>query len=142
MNRLAQDLQSSFNVVLASEFTSKAIYHHALDFIEYVASDCFVVSERIDEFLTILKDGDNGELVGFKLKGFAYLYNELIKPTVGEDIPPFLELVPVLTYLLGRMGDAAFEDVIQKRKKAYQDVARFARNQNVTIEASELRRAA
>jgi hypothetical protein len=141
MNKLAQDLRSNFGVTLEPQFASRAVYHHGLDFIEYVADDCFVVAGRIDEYLTVLKDGDTGELVGFKLKGFAYLYNEFVKPYLGDAALPFLDIVPVLTYLAGRVGDGVF-GAVDKRKTAYGNVIQFAARRKVTVDSSELPRVA
>lgn len=142
MDRLTQDLHSCFGVGLASQFASKAIYHHALDFVEYVADDGFVLSERVDEYLTLLRNGETKELVGFRLKGFAYMYNHWIKPLFGEGVGDLLDLLPVFTFLVGRLGDDAFSDVIERRASAYKEAARFASIRQVKINASDLPMAA
>lgn len=139
MDKLASELRSCYGVSLASEFVSKATYNHSLDFIEYVADDCFVLSERIDAFLTILKDGDTGDLVGFKLKGFAFAYNEHLKPILGPKAThPFIDLVPVLTYYIGQAGNEIFGDLKEKRKRAYESVAVLVQEKEIKIDSSEI----
>lgn len=138
MNKLATELHSCYGVSLASEFVSKATYNHSLDFVEYVADDCFTLSERIDEFLTILKDGDTGEIIGFKLKGFAYIYHEYLKPLFGPDATPFIDLVPVITFLFGKVGNTVFGDYTERRKSAYASVAKIVQDREIKIASSEL----
>lgn len=132
MDRFAKELYESCGVVLATQFESKAIYYRELDFIEYLADDCFAISDRIDEHLTVIKDGDSGELVGFKLKGIEFIFNDIVKPVFGERVK-FMKLVDVFQVLVGQIADASFKELRDRRTKAYQEVAQLISQKELSL---------
>ena len=54
-----------------------AIYHADSDCVEYVKCDSFCLYERVDGYLTLIKDATGHNLVGFKLKGFRNWFEHI-----------------------------------------------------------------
>lgn len=60
-----------------TEFTPQPVYSADGDFLSVFVRDSSCYAERVDETLTIYKDDDSDELVGFKLKGMRTLLKKM-----------------------------------------------------------------
>lgn len=118
MDNLAKRLEGQFGATLSDHFVKKASYNHSMDCLEYVSVNDITVSDRIDDFLTLIKSYDQSEVVGFKLKGFRYIFKEIIQPICQLDDEDFNPLIDVMKNLFTRVGDDAFVDK-EKRTSAY-----------------------
>lgn len=82
--------------VSVSGFTPHAAYYKTLDCIEYVNQDCTVISERIDELLTLFRKNGTSEYVGFKIKGFRNYFENTLRSHCNlaeEDFPTLTNIM-------------------------------------------------
>ncbi len=114
-------------------FTPCAVYRRNMDFIEYMTKDEVTVSDRIDHFLTLIWNLQQDEVVGFKLKGFQFVYDKFIKQQ-GNDSPAFIEIAPVLERLISAAGKQFLEDLNAARREAYEQAINLARRTNARID--------
>lgn len=108
-----------------------AIFFRDSDCVEYVKKDVICLYERVDEFLTLIKDADDHTLIGFKLKGFRHTINKLI-PALELSDRQFLALVSVIEKIFTLIGASVFKED-GKRKAAYQAAYLLAANDNVRL---------
>ena len=125
--------------VTAAAYERAAIFYHDSDCVEYVKLDGYCVYERVDAFLTLIKDATGHNLVGFKLKGFGNMFEKL-KSHLKLSDNHFLALVSVIEKACTIAGEDLFKD--EKRKAAYQAAYQLAANDNVFLNESELAMAA
>ncbi|MDZ7923043.1 MAG: hypothetical protein U5M23_03100 [Marinagarivorans sp.] len=137
MNMLRADLLEKFDIELAESFNPIATYNKSLDFIEYLSVDATCVSRRIDEHLTLLLDMDNElELIGFKLKGFACIYGEIMQNAgIENHQAQFSGIVEILVELISKMGDKMFP----AQKAEYARVIKFASKKDVKLDMNSLK---
>jgi regulatory protein YycI of two-component signal transduction system YycFG len=121
----------------AGHYERAAIYHGDSDCVEYVQYDGFVMYERVDGFLTLVKDATDN-LVGFKLKGFRNMV-ERLKPSLELSDKQFLSLISAIEVLYSHVGDALIKD--EKRAAGYRAAYLLAANDNVRLTHEELRAA-
>ena len=76
MDKFAEYLKK-FDAELAPEFSAHASYYESMDLVEYMTVDATTISDRIDEFLTLIWDANIDDVVGFKLKGFRLFMREV-----------------------------------------------------------------
>lgn len=131
MERLNEILQNTFNVSIAETFSRNATYNSAMDCAEYVSSDEVVLAVRIDEFLTLYEDRTRANVIGFKCKGFRYLFEQAIKNGAELDEDDFVPLVKVIEYALTYIGNQVCDS---STKEAYQQARDIAERYNVKIE--------
>jgi hypothetical protein len=113
-------------------YVPAATFSHDSDCVEYVKKDALCLYERVDEFLTLIKDADDHALVGFKLKGFRHTINKL-SPAIELSDRQFLALVSVIEEIFTSIGASVFNED-GKRKAAYQ----LAANDNVRLREESL----
>ena len=123
MDKLAEHLRQ-YNATLAKDYCPHASYYESMDFVEYITRDVTTVSDRIDEFLTLIWDSNFDEVVGFRLKGFKFIFNEYLKPTLQLRDSHFVPLVSVLEAVARTIGNALFE--AENRERAYRKAMRLA----------------
>jgi len=119
------------NVWLRETSNPLAVYFADADCVEYVAEDTVCVYDRIDHFLTLIRDETQMFPIGFKLKGFRNWF-ERIKDDLGYDEGHFVELVKVLETVCSSIGDESFGDDVQRRQ-AYKAAAKLARDKDVKL---------
>jgi hypothetical protein len=119
----------------AGSYEPAAIYYADSDCVEYVKSDSYFRYERIDEFLTLIKDSTGHTLVGFKLKGFRNMF-ERLKSELELSDKQFLPLVSAIEKVYSMLGNSMFPD--EKRAAAYKAAYRLAKNDNVYLGEAEL----
>ena len=102
MNEFKRVLKTHYDANLNDAFQKAAVYYPGMDFLEYVAVDAVTVSDRIDEFLTLVWNRDQTEVVGFKLKGFRYFFENELKPELQEQ--DFIPLVKAIEKIFTRIG--------------------------------------
>lgn len=122
MNKLSNVLHEVFGANLADEFVKRASYNESMDFLEYIACDCIAVSERVDGFLTVMWNYEHTEIIGFKLKGFKYLFNTHIKDLAqlkDSDFNPIMDMLEIVFTMIGNeiISDTAMPK--DERLKAY-----------------------
>jgi hypothetical protein len=123
MENLNQILQKTFNVSIAETFSKNAIYNPAMDCAEYVSSDEVVLAVRVDEFLTLYKDRYRAKVIGFKCKGFRYLFEQAIKNGAELDENDFVPLVKVIEYALTHIGNQVIDPGKEEAYRQAQDIA-------------------
>lgn len=121
-------------------FVPAAVYFSDSDCVEYVKEDSFCVYDRVDRFLTLIFDSTKINLVGFKLKGFKYIFNTHMKPIFKLNDEQFLELASVIEALCTEIGESLFHD--EKVASAYRAARKLAANDNVRLRNDALPKAA
>lgn len=119
----------------------RAIYVASMDCVEYVSKDVTLVSDRIDEFLTIHWDREQAEVIGFKLKGFRHYFETVLKPEFADS--DFIPLVKALEKHLTVKGRQIFpaSDAESKVQQGYAEARALAERDNVGLSESSLRAA-
>lgn len=140
MDNFQAELSEAFNATLGERFTAGALYDPLMDFVEYVNTGELVIAKRVDEFLTLLYDGQQSNVVGFRIKGIRYLFNEYLKAVHDLADDDFLPLVFFIEAALRRSGDAILRDV--NRHKAYRIAFRMANRANAGVNDLAFREAA
>ncbi len=128
------------NTTETGRFFPAAVYFADSDCVEYVKEDSFCVYDRVDEFLTLIWDATQQDLVGFKLKGFKLLFNTRLKPIYKLNDEQFVAVVSVIETVCTKLGDALFQD--ERVARAYKMAKNLAANENVRIEQVALKAAA
>lgn len=118
-----------------------AVYFLDSDCVEYVKEDAFCVYERVDSFLTLIFDETKFNLVGFKLKGFKYFFDQYMKPLFKLNDSQFIDLVSVIEAVFTHIGDTVFSEGDEERKRAYKAAIKLATNDNVKLSGIYLRAA-
>lgn len=130
---------SNFDSALAGSYEPAAIYYGDSDCLEYVKLDQFCLYERVDEFLTLIKDADGEKLVGFKLKGFRNRFNRL-QAAFDLNDGQFAYVISAIESIYSELGEMLFTD--RQRAAAYKAAYQLAANDNVKLERHELKIAA
>lgn len=136
MNEFKNALKSDFGAELSGEFVRRACYYPKIDCIEYMSSDEIAISERVDGYLTLLWNEDFSKLLGFKLKGFRFTFNTIIKPIqgiIGDDFNSMM--VAALQNHFTELGDGLFSE---KRQTAYKDVIAFIKSEKIAVNDDDL----
>lgn len=120
-------------------YKPEAIYYETSDCLEYVRADDLFYYERIDSFLTLIRDIETGEAVGFKLKGFRYIFQHYGQKFALTD-DEFVSVMQAFGVLFTELGDKLLND--PNKQKAYDEAARIAANDNVQFNVGEIRIAA
>ena len=130
-------LKSDYGVNWSDTFVRRACYYSKIDCIEYISKDEIAISDRIDEYLTLIWDESCSELIGFKLKGFRYAFNTYIKPIAGIiDGDINIIMVTALEHFFTELGDELFPEK-EKRQEAYRNVIRFIKKESITMEEED-----
>ena len=114
-------------------YTPEAYYGRTSDSLEYVKVDKSVYYERVDEFLTLVRDMDTRKTVGFKLKGFYNMFRGLIEDSIITDAE-FILLVRVFEKVLTKRGTK----LTTALKAHYDEAYQMAGNDNVRISVRSL----
>lgn len=131
MDNFRRVLFDGFGAQLAEAFKPCALYYDCMDYVEYVTHDTTSVADRIDEFLTVLWNGSRDEIIGFRVKGFKFLFNTKLKSLYNLTDNDFIPLISVLQAVVEQVGDDLLRD--DKRHKAYKKAIRLARESNVDL---------
>lgn len=103
------------------DFEPTAKYYHAMDFLLYLREDCSFVADRVDPFLTVLYHPDEqSRIVGIKLKGFRFLFEQFRK--IVEDLDPedFLPVVKFIEMaLVAGVAEAYIEENEERIQRSY-----------------------
>jgi len=116
---------------IAADFIPTAVYFSDSDCVEYVNEDGFAIYSRVDEFLTLIFDETKIRLIGFKLKGFKYCFENHLKPLFDLNDSQFLALVPVIEAVCTKLGERLVAD--DERARAYKAALKLAANDNVRL---------
>jgi len=114
-------------VPMSGRYVPTAVYFLDSDCVEYVKEDVFCVYARIDEFLTLILDETQFNLIGFKLKGFKHVFEKHLKPKHSELADrEFIELVPAIEVAFRELGNKVFSVGDDKRERAYKAARKLA----------------
>jgi len=129
-----RDRMSDIDSAAAGSYEPAAIYYGDSDCLEYVREDDFCIYERVDEYLTLIKDAEGENLIGFKLKGFKNRIHKL-KPQLELNDRQFLYVMSAIESICTELGDLLFAD--ENRSKAYKAAYKLAENDNVILDRRE-----
>lgn len=136
MDKFSRLLSDQFGATLAENFQKQASYYRAMDSLEYLAEDTTTVAERVDSFLTVLVTADDRRLVGFRLKGFRYVFNRFVQPAMklkSDDFDPIIWVLQRIFTDAGNTVTAAGEADALRREQAYRQAADLARRDQVAL---------
>jgi dTDP-glucose pyrophosphorylase len=119
---------------LAGEYRPIAIYYHDSDCVEYAQHDVLCVYDRIDQFLTLITDETQKNVIGFKLKGFSKAVKEMLG--TNADQSQFLQLINVIESVCTQLGDDLFGD--DDRQQAYDAAKKIASHNNLILDKATL----
>lgn len=131
MERLNEVLKNVFDVTMSDTFERKATYNPAMDCVEYVSADEVAVAFRIDGFLTLYKDRNRQRVIGFKCKGFRYVFEKLRQQGAPLEEKHFLPIVKLIEAALTEIGDQVCDE---EKRAAYDEAMRIASNDDVKLE--------
>jgi hypothetical protein len=129
----------------AVEFHPVSRYFGPIDAMVYVREDGSYRADRVDPFLTILWHPTEERLVGVKLKGFRFLFEQIlaIDPELKKE--HFVSFVRALEFAFAaglgeKLTDEHEETRKRKRVRNYAEARKFVKD--VTIPGEELKKAA
>lgn len=127
-------LIDNFSPAAGQEYVAAAAYFESMDCIEYVKQDMVVISDRIDKFLTIIRN-EKGDVVGFKLKGIKNFFLTQLKAAFKLTDQEFVYVRDFFVALATKMGDDLFSND-RVKEEAYRSAAAIAANDNVKLTIS------
>lgn len=110
MDKLTSFLNDAYDAHLSQKFEKRASYNEDMDFLEYVSLDAVTISDRVDSFLTVMWNYNQDQIVGFRLKGFRCIFNQIIKPLSKLKNEDFDPLVEALEKIFTKIGNDIFID--------------------------------
>ena len=113
-----------------------AVYYLDSDCVEYVKEDAFCIYDRVDDFLTLIMDEGKLNLIGFKLKGFKFVFEQHLKPLFELNDMQFIDLVSAIELHVAKIGEAVFKNADDRVKFAYRAAIKLAANDNVKLSGS------
>ena len=121
-------------------FKPVAWYHAALDFLLFLSEDCSYGADRVDEQLTLLRHPNQPRVVGFKLKGFEYLFNE-VKGRLGLEEDDFSLLVATVELALvkGPVEELTAEWGAGTRGNAFDRLVKYVQARNLVVAGHDSR---
>lgn len=128
MENLYKIIKDVFETDVSRDFIKRASYYSSMDYVEYVARDAICVSDRIDQFLTLIWADE--ELVGFRLKGFRCIFDNVIKEVHELRDSDFLPMIVAIENVLTHLGNEFIGD---DTKNAYKLAADLATRDNVQL---------
>lgn len=116
---------------LVAEFAPIATYFPDSDCVEYVNEDTVAVYSRVDEFLTLIFDETGIRPIGFKLKGFRYIFETHLKQHLNLNEAAFVRLVQAIEAVCQEIGDELTGN--PDRKRAYQVARKIAEREKAEL---------
>jgi hypothetical protein len=126
----------------SQNYIPQAVYFMDSDCVEFVKEDALSIYDRIDDFLTLIWDETRLTLVGFKLKGFKYVFNAHLKPLFKLNDEQFINLVSAIEAHFTAVGNEIFARGDRARAAAYKAALKLAANENVQLSGAMLKIAA
>lgn len=139
---MTQKPEQSSPVQTGAAYVPTAVYFTDSDCVEYVREDSFCVYDRIDGFLTLIYDETKLSVVGFKLKGFKYVFEKHLKPLFELHDKQFVDLVSVIEAVFTQIGNEIFHTADEEKARAYKAALKIAANDNVKLWGGYIKRAA
>lgn len=135
MDKLTVFLNDAFGAHLSPVFVKRATYNADMDFLEYVSCDDVTVSDRIDPFLTVMWNYEQTDIVGFRLKGFRCIFNEILKKVSHLKDEDFDPLVDTLKLVFTKFGNDLFPAPAEdsSRADAYKSTVRLIKQDKVHL---------
>jgi len=72
-------------------------------------------------------------LIGFKLKGFKYIFEKHLKPLFELHDKQFVDLVSAIEAVFSQVGNQVFSVGDEERARAYKAALKLAANDNVKL---------
>jgi hypothetical protein len=135
---MANDLKRD-PVAMSGRYEPTAVYFLDSDCVEYVKEDAFCIYDRIDNFLSLIFDETQLNVVGFKLKGFKCVFEKHIKPRYSElSDTQFIDLVAALEVAFTDAGNKVFSVDNEERVRAYKAAKKLVTQDRVRLRAQLL----
>lgn len=144
MENIAEKLKSAYGIEAISSFVADAIYFEDLDCVKYLARDTTVISDRIDQYLTLYYDLKD-EPVGLKLKGFRWYFEEKLKRLYDFTDDDFIFLIEVIRGMANEQAQVVFENPSpdnDRIKRAYKTAIKLAEGNRLHLNAYQFRQQA
>ncbi len=114
------------------EFIPCARYIEPMDVVVYIQEDLAYRADRVDPFLTLLWHPHEQRAIGFKLKGFRWLFanlQEILKEqSVGLEEDSFLSMISAIQFAMVAGGGAMLEKMERDRlAEKYAEARRLAK---------------
>lgn len=119
MEQLAQLLKERYDAHLASEFRREPFFEPNRDYVEYTTVDCITVTDRVDKHLTLILDARNREVVGIRLKGFRWFFQQHLKPLSSITEEQFVPFIKVVELMMAVAGPRLIEEHRDKYRRAF-----------------------
>jgi hypothetical protein len=127
-------------------FRPVARYYPPMDFLLYLNEDCSYCADRVDKFLTLLWHPYEDKLVGIKLKGLRYIFNQKrdrLSKYGTLSWPIFALLSEILMDVLAEpMLAVAEESRREMLREKYREAVLFVAKENAHVSTEELKKAA
>jgi hypothetical protein len=117
-------------------YVPRTTYIQESDLIIYVRTDSICLYERIDEFVTIIRDIDNNEIVGFQLKRFQHALNNYLSNVNSHDVHTAL-LIDVIYANFNSIYDLT-TNINPQITLVYQEIYRIASADTLSVDSSDL----
>ena len=127
--------------LLRGAYVPTAVYFMDSDCVEYVREDSFCTYERVDGFLTLIRDETGYNLIGFKLKGFKNIFEQHLKPLFELHDMQFVGLVSAIEAVITALGARVFASDDRRVASAYKAALELAVNDNVKLRGEFLKAA-
>lgn len=129
---MEKELLAYANQVAAasSAFKPAVWYNPQLDRLEFFIANKTGVTHRVDDCLTLVRDGENGAPIGFYLKGLRGIYRHIRRVGLTDD-DGFVEAVEMIRNLTGKLirdWDASTPDGLERLYQEYDDALLVARD--------------
>lgn len=130
---MSDQISTDIDAERCGPYKPAAVYFLDSDCVEYLKEDAFCIYERVDSFLTLIFDETKFNLIGFKLKGFKYVFEQHVKPLFKLNDSQFIDLVSVIEAVFSSIGDDIFKAGDEERRRAYKAAIKLAANDNVRL---------
>lgn len=130
---------SDFALDVGQKYVKAAVYFPSMDYLDYAREDGIKIFERVDQFLTVIWN-ENGEMIGFKLKGIRNFFLTKLKPALSLRDDDFVWVRDIFVALATDKGAEMFPDDNRKEERVvqYRRALKIATDDNVKIVAPDL----
>lgn len=135
---------SFLEIITSSEIGAgkDAVYFAPMDYVMYLVQDSAYVADRVDGYLTLLRDPQTRNPIGVKLKGFHHIYLNLKRLFAASGIDleakiPFRVFIALAETYACTLG----KEVVEDREREFRfDAYEIARKivGGVTVSISEM----
>ena len=144
MNAFAENLMDTCAGTFkdVAVFAPVARYNPKMDALTYLNEDCSFRADRVDPILTVLWHPYEDKLVGIKLKGVKFLFNQLTHIIDNLQERDFLPLIKMFeAAMIGGLAKDIMDDVERdRRKKMYEEARAFVNKERPEFRWDEIQK--